>query len=526
MKILPFSTIVTDVTSKFNKIKTSDYQLQGKYKIIDQGKEPIAGYTDNVKLVNFLVSPVIVFGDHTRILKYEEDPIVLGADGAKALKVNKDLAYPKYIYYFLSSVKLTDAGYSRHYKFLKEIQIPLPPLEDQKRIAYLLGKVEGLIAQRKQDLQQLDDLLKSVFIDMFGFADGTYVRYDIVDLQNISHIVSGVTKGKKYKDEDLYDVPYMRVANVQDGYFNLNEIKTIKVSQKEMKQYELRKGDLLLTEGGDPDKLGRGAVWNNEIENCIHQNHIFRVRINKTDQIEPYYLSSLISSLYGKSYFLKSAKQTTGIASINSTQLKHFPVIIPPLDLQNRFAKIVEKVELVKKHYQNSLHDLEQLYGSLSQRAFKGELDLSRVPLLASEDEPQNVSEPRHTTVVEGPSEQAKFQLAVPANPQDLIGKRTREQLINQWLDHYLSQLKAGEDIDITEFIQVVNTVIGEAQQQTDDSEQIKEFGVADYTIVQEALFARLEQNSIRQVYPEPDPEGSDELQIKRVILQQSTLGI
>jgi type I restriction enzyme S subunit len=452
--------------------------------------------------------------------------------GLSAIRA-KDALYNEYLYYFLKANEKNISKLGTGSTFLaitqetlKKIQIPLPPLEDQKRIAYLLGKVEGLIAQRKQDLQQLDDLLKSVFIDMFGFADGTYVRYDIVDLQNISHIVSGVTKGKKYKDEDLYDVPYMRVANVQDGYFNLNEIKTIKVSQKEMKQYELRKGDLLLTEGGDPDKLGRGAVWNNEIENCIHQNHIFRVRINKTDQIEPYYLSSLISSLYGKSYFLKSAKQTTGIASINSTQLKHFPVIIPPLDLQNRFAEIVEKVELIKQHYQTSLHDLEQLYGSLSQRAFKGELDLSRVPLLASEDELPNASEPSHTTVVEGPNGQAKFQLAVPANPQDLIGKRTREQLINQWLDHYLSQLKAGEDIDITEFIQVVNTVIGEAQQQTDDSEQIKEFGVADYTIVQEALFARLEQNSIRQVYPEPDPEGSDELQIKRVILQQSTLGI
>lgn len=97
--------------------------------------------------------------------------------------------------------------------------------------------------------------------------------------------------------------------------------------------------------------------------------------------INPYYLSALIGSRYGKSYFLKSAKQTTGIASINSTQLKNFPVVIPPIELQNQFAAIVEKVESLKSRYQQSLIDLEFLYGALSQRAFRGELDLSRVPL-------------------------------------------------------------------------------------------------------------------------------------------------
>lgn len=262
-----------------------------------------------------------------------------------------------------------------------EIEIPLPPLDDQKRIAHLLGKVEGLIARRKRHLQQLDDLLKSVFLEMFGFLDQAYKKWIINKLAIHTEVVSGVTKGKKYKTEELVEVPYMRVANVQDGHFALDEIKTISVTQKEINQYQLQAGDLLLTEGGDPDKLGRGSVWENQVEKCIHQNHIFRVRVNERSELNPYYLSALIGSRYGKSYFLKSAKQTTGIASINSTQLKNFPLIIPPIDLQNHFATIVDKVEGLKSRYQHSLTDLETLYGALSQKAFKGELHLSRVVL-------------------------------------------------------------------------------------------------------------------------------------------------
>jgi type I restriction enzyme S subunit len=208
------------------------------------------------------------------------------------------------------------------------LEVPFPPIDDQKRIAHLLGKVEGLIAQRKQHLQQLDDLLKSVFLEMFGIQDGKYKKWATEKLVLHAEIVSGVTKGKKYNNESLIEVPYMRVANVQDCHFILNEIKTIQVTQKEIDQYQLKSGDLLLTEGGDPDKLGRGSVWEGKVKNCIHQNHIFRVRVNNTSELNPYYLSGLVASIYGKAYFLKSAKQTTGIASINSTQLKNFPVII------------------------------------------------------------------------------------------------------------------------------------------------------------------------------------------------------
>jgi len=263
---------------------------------------------------------------------------------------------------------------------VEKFTIPLPPLEDQVCIATLLSRVEALISTRKDNLRLLDEFLKSTFLEMFGIKSGEYKGWKLGKLVRYAEIVSGVTKGKRYKNEDLIEIPYMRVANVQDGYFNLEEIKTIHVTQLEIEKYALVRGDILLTEGGDPDKLGRGSVWEGQIKRCIHQNHIFRVRVSDWKEANPYYLSALIGSIYGKSYFLKAAKQTTGIASINSTQLKGFPLIIPPIDLQNDYAAIANKMESLKTLYQQSLNELENLYGTLSQKAFKDELDLSRIP--------------------------------------------------------------------------------------------------------------------------------------------------
>lgn len=395
--------------------KSSDYANDGyrviritnvqKGKVVDNDPKFVcAAIADNadgykLKLNDILIS---LTGNVGRIGKIESChlPAVLNQRVGLIRPISKALD-KNYLFQYLNSNQFEKEAINNAHgvaqlnlssKWVENHKIPLPPLDDQIRIAHLLSKVEGLISQRKQHLKQLDELLKSVFLEMFGFRDGTYIQWTIENLASNTEVVSGVTKGKKYKAEELIEVPYMRVANVQDGYFTLEEIKTILVTQREINQYQLKNGDLLLTEGGDPDKLGRGYVWKEQIPNCIHQNHIFRVRIYKQAQINPYYLSALINSRYGKSYFLKSAKQTTGIASINSTQLKNFPTVLPPIELQNQFAGIVEKIEGIKARYQASLAELERLYGVLSQRAFKGELDLSRVILPTDiQQPPKNV---------------------------------------------------------------------------------------------------------------------------------------
>lgn len=154
-----------------------------------------------------------------------------------------------------------------------------------------------------------------------------------VKLEKVAEIQTGISKSASRKLTDPIEVPYLRVANVQDGHLDLSVIKHISIERKNLERYKLKTGDVLLTEGGDFDKLGRGTVWNNEIESCVHQNHVFSVRTDASVLL-PEFLSILTASSYGKRYFISCSKQSTNLASINSTQLKQFPVLLPSLDVQ------------------------------------------------------------------------------------------------------------------------------------------------------------------------------------------------
>ena len=215
-------------------------------------------------------------------------------------------------------------------KILKSLSIPLPPLGEQERIVKLLDEADALRKLRAEADRRLGELVPALFYEMFGTTTLPYVP-----LADVAEVVSGVAKGGR-KSSGLVEIPYLRVANVQDGHLVLDEVKTITVSEEEGQRYLLKHGDVLLTEGGDPDKLGRGTVWRGEVPDCIHQNHIFRVRPTASARAE--YLSAIIASERGKRYFLRAAKQTTGIATINMTQLKAFPVLVPPASGRTRRA--------------------------------------------------------------------------------------------------------------------------------------------------------------------------------------------
>ncbi|MBQ0961059.1 restriction endonuclease subunit S [Ideonella sp. 4Y11] len=162
--------------------------------------------------------------------------------------------------------------------------------------------------------------------------------WDVVTLRDVAEIASGITLGRKPKGDQLVKVPYLRVANVQDGRLDLREVKTIDATPAEIAKWQLRDGDLLLTEGGDLDKLGRGTCWRNELPLCIHQNHLFRVRLS-AEHCDPDFVALQIASPYGKAYFLAHAKKTTGIASINQSVLGNFPLMLPALDEQRVMAQ-------------------------------------------------------------------------------------------------------------------------------------------------------------------------------------------
>jgi type I restriction enzyme S subunit len=154
-------------------------------------------------------------------------------------------------------------------------------------------------------------------------------------------IISGVTKGQKIPVHEAIEVPYLRVANVQRGYLDLAVTKTIIVRKSDEERYALHHGDILMTEGGDWDKLGRAAIWHEEVPGCIHQNHVFRVR-PPSDEVLPEWVITYVNSLLGRAFFENASKQTTNLASINMTQLRGCPLPLPPLAEQHR---IVAKVD-------------------------------------------------------------------------------------------------------------------------------------------------------------------------------------
>jgi len=257
---------------------------------------------------------------------------------------------------------------------LKALRVPLPPLPEQRRIAEILDKADALRAKRRAALAQLDTLTQSIFLDMFGDPATNPKHWSETHaLGEVADIVSGFTKGRKLNGKATRRVPYLTVVNVQDRSLDLSVVKEVEATKDEILRFRLMPKDLLLTEGGDPDKLGRGTLWNGELPECIHQNHVFRVRLTSED-LDPLFLSWLVGSQRGKRYFLRSAKQTTGIASINMTQLRKFPLLLPPIHLQREFARRVAAVEKLKATYRASLAELDALFAALQHRAFRGEL--------------------------------------------------------------------------------------------------------------------------------------------------------
>ena len=257
---------------------------------------------------------------------------------------------------------------------LARFRVPLPPLAEQGRIADILDKADALRAQRRAALAELDTLTQSTFLDLFGDpVTNTRNWPENKLLGDVADLVSGITKGRALNGATTRVVPYLAVSNVQDMALNLSVVKQIAATESEIARYRLRKDDLLLTEGGDPDKLGRGTLWNDELDECIHQNHVFRVRVT-TDGVDPLFLNWLVGSRRGKHYFLRSAKQTTGIASINMTQLRAFPLLLPPVGIQRDFARRITAIETLKSRHRAALAELDTLFASLQHRAFRGEL--------------------------------------------------------------------------------------------------------------------------------------------------------
>jgi type I restriction enzyme S subunit len=262
---------------------------------------------------------------------------------------------------------------------VREQWLPAPTLSEQRRIA---AKLEGQMATieraRAAAAMQLSaaQALPAAYLRAI-FTSREAQRWPRRALGDISEIVSGITLGRQPRGSLAGSVPYLRVANVKDGYLDLFDVYEIEATEAEIGRLRLRSGDLLLTEGGDLDKLGRGTVWRDELPECLHQNHIFRVRFD-LNQFLPDFVSAQIGSHYGKGYFLAHGKRTTGIATINQRVLAAFPLMAPDRAEQERIVNTLHAQQVRAERMNHALGarltEIGAMSGVLLRRAFSGDL--------------------------------------------------------------------------------------------------------------------------------------------------------
>lgn len=289
--------------------------------------------------------------------------------------------------------------------YLENLRIPIPPLAEQRRIVSALeGHLSRLTSANAQlraaerRLGRFHDQIMQL-ASTGGFVSRNIEECDLKRLPNvgvqdgelpatppgwiwrrlgeIADIVGGVAKdSKRQSDPSFVEVPYLRVANVQRGRLDLDDVARIRVPVKKAEQLRLQRGDVLLNEGGDRDKLGRGWIWEDQIPGCIHQNHVFRVRLHE-GTLHPKLLAWHANG-FGRRWFQANGLQSVNLASISLGKMKLFPVPVPPLEQQAELVATAEKylslLDKLASAVAEARHKAKHLRASLLAEAFAGRL--------------------------------------------------------------------------------------------------------------------------------------------------------
>jgi type I restriction enzyme, S subunit len=372
---------------------------------------------------------------------------------------------------------------------LERIKLPQLNIEEQIRIATLLSRVETLIAIRKNSLYMLDEFLKSTFLEMFGPTNLDFSSWPLTEIKELASNQKSAIRTGPFGSNLLHsefkktgDVAVLGIDNAVNNKFVWGEKRFITREKYEsFKNYRIFPGDVIITIMGT---IGRSAVIPDNIPLAINTKHLAAITLDK-EKANPYFVSYSIHSspFIIRQFFRKSHGAIMG--GLNLGIIKETKLRRPPIELQNRFANILLKVETIKELFNKSLNDLENLYGTLSQKAFKGEMDLSRIPL-------ENVPEELVSHVDIGLADLfAKWDQAVLSRPGE------REKLLHQLFDSFIAEQKGAYFI-LDDFLslaeqQVLNLI----------NDKIPPLGVNDYDKIKGWLFELLKKGSITQFFDE-----------------------
>ncbi len=285
---------------------------------------------------------------------------------------NKDIDVD-YVYYFLQSIRSRINNIGRgvaqnniNLSILKNIQIPLPPIETQKQIAKVLDTVSELLNMRKQQLTELDKLIKSIFYDMFGDPALNDKRWEVGKIKDLTLKTQYGTSAKASTEKLKY--PILRMNNITyQGEIDFTDLKYIDLDDKEKDKYLVHQGEILFNRTNSKELVGKTAVYR-EKEPMAYAGYLIRLTPNERANSE--FISAFLNSQYGKKLLRNMAKNIVGMANINAQELENIDIYIPPISLQNKFSEIVIEIEEQKKLVRKTIDETQNLFGSLMSEYF------------------------------------------------------------------------------------------------------------------------------------------------------------
>ncbi len=357
-----FDEVFEDVTKLGTKTKTDEYHLEGKYQIIDQGQEAVAGYTDLEDGV-FENVPAIIFGDHTRIVKYVDQPFFLGADGVKVLRSRfKDANY-RYLYYAIKNMKIPNTGYNRHFKWLKEAEIKYPSSEEQSKIVSILDGISSVIEHRQQELQKLDELVKARFVELFGDMILNPNSWEKVDLGTVCDVRDGTHDSPKYFAEGI---PLVTSRNLSSGRIDFTDCNLICEADynKINERSKVDLGDILMPMIGT---VGNPIIVDIDAEFAI--KNVALIKFSENSKVVNVFVKALLESDYFDRAVLDKVRGGTQ-KFISLGDIRRLKVCLPPLEVQKQFAAFVTQADKSKAAVQKALDEAQLLFNSLMQKYF------------------------------------------------------------------------------------------------------------------------------------------------------------
>ena len=351
-----FTDIFEDVTKQGTKIPTNLYLKTGMYPIIDQGQSAIAGYTDETDGL-FTDVPAIIFGDHTRIIKYVDTPCFLGADGVKLLKAKDPTANYKYLYYALCNADIPNTGYNRHFKWLKEIEIPECSMKEQNSIVSQLEKIDALISLRMQQLSKLDELVKSRFIELFGEVETNVKGFPMKQMDECCKFIGGAQPDKSHFEYEKTD-DNIRLIQIRD----YKSDRFITYIPKSLARKTCTVSDIMIGRYGPPIFQILGGI-----EGAYN---VALMKAVPTTEFNTEYFRYFLKSEKLLHYLESFSQRTAGQDGIQIDKLNAYPCFVPPMELQIQFAAFVEQTDKSKFEIQKSLEKLKTLKKALMQKYF------------------------------------------------------------------------------------------------------------------------------------------------------------